>query len=86
MRKPETERYGWASIVLHWLGAVALVFSFTTGDPLEDLTGVERLSAYDNHVLWATILVHRSRQMIHRALEQPVVLYSESGFHCDGSD
>ena len=56
MRKPETERYGWASIVLHWLGAVALVFSFTTGDPLEDLTGVERLSAYDNHVLWATIL------------------------------
>ena len=33
-----------------------------------------------------TILVHRSRQMIHRALEQPVVLYSESGFHCDGSD
>ena len=23
--------------------------------------------------------------MIHRALEQPVVLYSESGFHCDGS-
>ena len=31
-------------------------------------------------------LVHRSRQMIHRALEQPVVLYSESGFHCDGSD
>ena len=32
------------------------------------------------------ILVHRSRQMIHRALEQPVVLYSESGFHCDGSD
>ena len=31
-------------------------------------------------------LVHRSRQMIHRALEQPVALYSESGFHCDGSD
>lgn len=54
--KPEAERYGPISIALHWLGAVALVLSFTTGDPLEELAGAEWASAYDNHVLWATIL------------------------------
>ena len=55
-QKPDSERYGWTSIILHWLGAVALVFSFTTGDPLEDAAGAERVSAYANHVFWASIL------------------------------
>ena len=54
--RAEPERYGWTSIALHWLGAVALVASFVTGDPLEEAVGAERAAAYASHVLWATIL------------------------------
>ncbi len=54
--RSEAEGYGWISICLHWLGAVALVASFVTGDPLEESIGAERASAYASHVLWATIL------------------------------
>ena len=43
-------------------------------------------TALAHNLSYPITLVHRSRQMIHRALEQPVVLYSEPGFHCDGSD
>ena len=53
------------------------VASYPDGSPL--------LLSAASHAAWSE-LVHRSRQMIHRALEQPVVLYSESDFHGDGSD
>ena len=56
MSRPESGHYGWISIALHWLGAVALVASFVTGHPLEAAIGAERASAYASHELRATIL------------------------------
>ena len=56
MDPSKTSRYGWPSIALHWLGAIALVASFLTGEAMEEATGAARASAYSIHVTWATIL------------------------------
>jgi len=56
MNVSKSAPYGWPSIALHWLGAIALVASFLTGEAMEDATGAARASAYAVHVTWGTIL------------------------------
>lgn len=56
MADRELDHYGWTSIILHWIGAAALVASFLTGEGLEGVAGDARQIAYANHVFWATLL------------------------------
>lgn len=43
--------YGWTTIVLHWIGAIAILVSYLTGEMLEDRGG-----GIGSHVSWAAIL------------------------------
>ncbi len=52
----DLDHYGWPSIILHWIGAAALVASFLTGEGLEGVSGDALQAAYANHVFWATLL------------------------------
>ena len=70
MADRKTGTYGWTSIVLHWLGAAALIASFLTGEALEDVSGGARASAYATHVTWGVILaVPLLARVIWRSIE-----------------
>jgi len=54
--KPESQlsSYGWTSIALHWIGAIAILVSFLTGEAMEGGRGND--GGYASHVAWAAIL------------------------------
>lgn len=44
-------RYGWTTIILHWVGAFAILVSYLTGEMLEDRGG-----GIGSHISWAAVL------------------------------
>lgn len=50
----QSASYGWTSITLHWIGAVAILVSYLTGEAMEDDRGAS--SIFADHVSWAAIL------------------------------
>lgn len=46
--------YGWTSISLHWIGAIAILVSYLTGEAMDGERG--NGAAYASHVSWAAVL------------------------------
>lgn len=73
--------YGWTTIMLHWIGAFAILVSYLTGEMLEDRGG-----GIGSHVSWAAVLaipliirvIWRMVDGIRRTSDQPAIFYLAS--------
>ena len=50
----DMSHYGWTSISLHWIGAIAIIVSYLTGEAMDGERG--NGAAYASHVSWAAVL------------------------------
>ena len=50
----DMSHYGWTSISLHWIGAIAILVSYLTGEAMDGERG--NGAAYASHVSWAAVL------------------------------
>jgi len=74
--------YGWTTIVLHWIGAIAILVSYLTGEAMEDRSA----GAYASHVSWAAVLaiplivrvVWRMADGIRRTSDQAAIFHLAS--------
>ena len=70
--------YGWTTIILHWVGAIAILVCYLTGEAMEDRSA----GAYASHVSWAAVLaiplfirvVWRMADGIRRTSDQSAIL------------
>jgi cytochrome b561 len=46
--------YGWTSISLHWIAAIAILVSYLTGEAMDEAPGDR--AAYASHISWAALL------------------------------